>query len=160
MALKYLLKGTYPKNQDLKGRKFMKKLTSILLACFLFVLTATSALAADSGSASITRASSGRENSSWGYTTLNYGTDGSWGQAVSSTYSGTCYFISAQITSTYSNGLASGPSDFKSKNNVSSVSTSNVYENEAYRQYTAQGVFQDSSSSGLQYATAKSPVFS
>jgi len=39
------------------------------------------------------------------------------------------------------------------------VKTGKVYENGAYRQYTADGVFQDTSSSGKQYASKSSPLF-
>lgn len=136
----------------------MKKLFAIALTGLFLTFSTTSVLAAVTES-SLAASSVGIQRASWGETTITYANDGTYAKATSSTYAGNCYYISAKVTSTYSNGQANGPSDFSSKYNAPSVATSNVYENGAYRQYTANGVFQDTSSSGNQYATVSSPVF-
>lgn len=137
----------------------MKKVSVFLLMGAMLVVNATSAFAAG-GEASASASSVGKERAAWGYSTITYATDGSYGKASSSTYAGSCYYMSAKVTSTYSNGLANGPSDFASGNNTPSVETQKVYENGAYRKYTADGVFQDTSTSGKQYANVSSPLFS
>lgn len=134
----------------------MRKSFAIILTGLLLTFSTTNVLAAES---SLTASGTGMLRASWGQTTITYANDGTYARAASSTYAGSCYYISAEIISTYNNGSSSGPSSFSYKNNASSVSTDNVYENGANRQYTANGVFQDTSSSGKQYATVSSPVF-
>lgn len=76
-----------------------------------------------------------------------------------STYAGTAYYLKAKVYATYSNGAARGPSDTADGNNTSRVDTDTIYENERYRQFFAEGVVQDTKTSGIQTAATESPLW-
>lgn len=108
---------------------------------------------------SIGVSSGGTTRASWGYIKIVWANECSEAYAYMSTYAGTAYYLKAKVYATYSNGAARGPSDTKYDYNVERVDTDTIYENERYRQFFAEGVIQDTKTSGTQEAKEESPLW-
>ena len=138
-----------------------KRLISIVVAMAISMLCVSSAFAqgVPGDGEKIGQSSGCVERASCGYVNIVWANKCSEAYAYMSTYNGNAYYLKAKVYATYSNGAANGPSSTKDKYNAPRVDTDTIYENERFRQFFAEGVIQDTSSSGQQTAKSESPLW-
>ena len=141
-----------------KGMMAMILAVVMAMACVPVAFAQGNVVNAGDGE-SVGISSGGKERASWGYVKIVWANECSEAYAFMSTHAGTAYYLKAKVYATYSNGAARGPSDTADGNNTSRVDTDTIYENERYRQFFAEGVVQDTKSSGIQTAATESPLW-